>query len=88
MITEFIHDCSDYAKRRGISLVTLGLYAVSDSRLFTRLEAGGQCMPRTMDRVRDYIARNPTSGSDGSVIVDTNSATSAPTLEHPRVPMP
>jgi len=59
MIQDFITDARRYCEARGINLTTLGLYAVSDSRLFSRLEAGGQCLPRTIDRVRRYMSENP-----------------------------
>lgn len=85
MIAEFVHDCRAYAEARGISLVTLGLYAVSDSRLFSRLDNGGQCLPRTMDRVRAYMSANPV-GSDFSVISPQPAATAAQPQEHPHVP--
>lgn len=38
---------------------TFGNYAVGDARFVARLEAGGQCLPRTMARVRQYMAKHP-----------------------------
>ncbi|MEC9432137.1 MAG: hypothetical protein VYD87_04440 [Pseudomonadota bacterium] len=32
---------------------------MNDGKLFARLQSGGQCLPRTMDRVRAYMAANP-----------------------------
>lgn len=66
MLDEFLSEARVYAAARGITLTTLGLYAVADSRLFNRLESGGQCMPRTMERVREYIRKNPASNSEVS----------------------
>lgn len=59
MLDDFINDARRYARDRGITLVTLGVYAVQDSRLFRRLESGGQCLPRTIDRVRAYMTAHP-----------------------------
>lgn len=59
MIEQFITDARAYCAARGIKLVTLGRYAVDDKELFPRLLRGGQCLPRTMDRVRAYMAENP-----------------------------
>lgn len=59
MLNEFLNDARQYAAARGISLTTLGVYSVADSRLFARLLAGGQCMPRTIERVRQYMAAHP-----------------------------
>ena len=59
MIEDFLNEARIYSTARGISLTTLGVYAVSDSRLFARLEAGGECLPRTVRRVRLYMSNNP-----------------------------
>ena len=64
MLDDFLSEAREYADRRGITLTTLGLYAVADSRLFHRLENGGQCMPRTMDKVRVYIRMHPIPSSN------------------------
>ena len=65
MIEPFLSECREYCEKQGWSLATLGNYAVRDSRLFRRLEAGGQCMPRTMERVREFIAKNPAPETSG-----------------------
>ncbi len=59
MIDEFLTEARAYCKARNIKLATLGRYAVDDKEPFPRLERGGQCYPRTMDRVRAYMAENP-----------------------------
>lgn len=59
MIADLLSDARAYCAARGITLTTLGVYAVADSRLFARLEAGGECLPRTVRRVRKYMAENP-----------------------------
>lgn len=61
MIHDFIAEAEAYCAARDIKLETLGRYAVEDTRLFPRLKNGGQCLPRTMDRVRAYMAANPVS---------------------------
>lgn len=59
MITQFISEARAYCERAGIKPSTLGQYAVRDNTLFDRLESGGQCLPRTMDRVRAYMESHP-----------------------------
>lgn len=59
MIQEFLNEARAYCAARGIKLVTLGRYAVDDKELFPRLMRGGQCLPRTMERVRQYMNENP-----------------------------
>lgn len=58
MIDALLNESREYCAARGISLTTLGLYACDDSKLFARLESGGQCMPRTIERVRKYMAEH------------------------------
>lgn len=59
MIQDFINEARAYCAARGIKLATLGRYAVDDKELFPRLLRGGQCLPRTMDRVRAYMSDHP-----------------------------
>lgn len=61
MIQQFIDDAKSYCDAVGIKPSTLGQYAVADNTLFSRLESGGQCLPRTIERVRAYMAANPPS---------------------------
>ena len=55
----FLEDIAAYCDRAGIRTSTFGRLAVNDGKLFSRLQSGGQCLPRTMDRVRAYMAANP-----------------------------
>lgn len=50
-----ISDCLAYCARHGISPSTFGSYAVKDGKFLKRLMDGGQCLPRTEQRVRDFI---------------------------------
>lgn len=59
MIEDFLNECREYCRRRDIKLTTLGRYAVRDGDLFPRLERKGQCLPRTMDKVRQYMREHP-----------------------------
>lgn len=36
-----------------------GLKAVNDGKLVSRLEGGGECLPRTGAKILRYIAQNP-----------------------------
>lgn len=66
MIQDFISEAKVYCEAVGIKPSTLGQYAVSDNSLFSRLETGGQCLPRTIERVRAYMAANPPKQSDAA----------------------
>ncbi len=62
ILSQFCAEAQTYCDARGISLGTLAAYAVDDNTLFVRLSQGGQCLPRTMQKVRDYMLRNPPTG--------------------------
>ena len=59
MIDQFLTEAEAYCAQAGIKLATLGYYANSDTRLFARLQSGGECLPRTMEKVRAYMRENP-----------------------------
>lgn len=59
IIEAFVAECRSYCQERNISLASLGAYAVNDNSLFVRLEGDGQCLPRTMGKIRRYMAENP-----------------------------
>lgn len=59
MIEDFLSEAEAYCAQAGIKLATLGYYANSDTRLFSRLQSGGECLPRTMEKVRAYMRDNP-----------------------------
>ncbi len=61
MVDDLIIEAERYCEAAGIKLSTLGQYAVSDKTLFTRLIGGGTCHVRTVERVRAYMAENPTT---------------------------
>lgn len=54
-----LNEIRDYCDRVGIKPTTFGVYAAGDGKLVKRLESGGQCLPRTVERIRAYIADNP-----------------------------
>lgn len=56
---QLLADIRAYCARVGISTATFGAYALNDSGFMARLAAGGECLPRTEARVRDYIAAHP-----------------------------
>lgn len=66
MTQDFIIDAQAYCAERGIKLSTLGKYAVGDGSLFARLMAGRRCFPDTLDRVREYMRKNPPTSSGGA----------------------
>lgn len=58
-ISQLLTDASAYCEAKGIQLSTLGAYAVKDNGFFSRLQSGGEALPRTIRKVRDYMAANP-----------------------------
>lgn len=66
MFDQFISEIEAYAKARRIKASTVTFYAVGDNSLIRRLQTGGQCLPRTMDRVRNYISQNPPNEEDAA----------------------
>lgn len=56
---DLLTEIKDYCARVGIKTSTFGRYVVGDGKLVSRLEAGNQIMPRTMERVRAYMRDNP-----------------------------
>jgi len=56
---KLISEIKAYCAARGISAGTFGSYAVRDGKFMDRLERGGQCLPKTVDQVRAYMASNP-----------------------------
>jgi hypothetical protein len=59
MIKQLLSEAEAYCEAAGIKLATLGYYATNDTRLFARLQAGGECLPRTAAKVRAYMRDNP-----------------------------
>jgi hypothetical protein len=59
MIKQLLSEAEAYCGAVGIKLATLGYYATNDTRLFARLKSGGECLPRTAEKVRAYMRANP-----------------------------
>jgi hypothetical protein len=59
MIKQLLSEAEAYCGAAGIKLATLGYYATNDTRLFARLRSGGECLPRTAEKVRAYMRDNP-----------------------------
>lgn len=60
----FVQDIKTYCALRGMALTTFGKYAADDGKLLSRLESGGEILPRTERRIRDYMAANPPQQKD------------------------
>lgn len=58
-ISQLIFDATAYCEAKGIRLSTLGAYAVNDNAFFTRLQSGGEALPRTIRKVREYMEAHP-----------------------------
>lgn len=62
---EIISEIEGYAARAGLSPATVTSRAVSNSRLYERMKAGGSCSLKTAGRLRDYMAAHPPSDTKG-----------------------
>ena len=58
-MSELLALIADYCERTSTAPSTFGRRALGDPGFVARLQSGGQCLPRTMDRVRAYMAENP-----------------------------
>ena len=66
IMDKLISDIHSYCAAANISPATFGAYAVNDSKFVARIEAGGQCLPKTVDKVRHYMAANPAKKTKGA----------------------
>lgn len=47
-----------HSEKTGLGHATICQYAVKNSALYGRLKAGGECLPRTASRLREWIEAN------------------------------
>jgi hypothetical protein len=59
MMSDLISEMKSYCDRSGTAASTLGRRALGDPSFVSRLRGGGQCLPRTVERVRAYMRANP-----------------------------
>lgn len=50
-----LKDIRAFCSRAGMALTTFGLKAANDGKLVQRLEAGGECLPSTEARIRQFM---------------------------------
>jgi hypothetical protein len=53
---QLLREIKAFARESGLSTKTIGRYAVENSHLVARLEAGGEVTSATIDKVMAYIA--------------------------------
>jgi hypothetical protein len=56
---QLLTEIRTYCLARDITLATFGAYAVGDGKFCARIDAGGECLPRTAKRARAYMRDNP-----------------------------
>lgn len=56
---QLIRAIRDYAEKTGLSPSTITLRAVNNSRLYDRLERGGDCTTEIAGRLAAYMVANP-----------------------------
>ncbi|MEX0853943.1 MAG: hypothetical protein WD036_11775 [Bauldia sp.] len=61
---ELLKEVGGYCREAGLAESTFGRLAVNDGKFVSRLRDGGRITPRTLDRVRAYIAAHPAHGAN------------------------
>lgn len=56
---ELLHEIEAYCLARPMAPTVFGREAMNDPSFVNRLREGSECLPRTVRRVRQYIAENP-----------------------------
>lgn len=59
IMEKLIEEITAYCAAKGISPGTFGSYAIRDGKFFGRIAKGGECLPKTAERVRAYMRENP-----------------------------
>lgn len=55
MHTELLKEIKKFCSAVGVAKSTFGRMAVNDGKFIARLENGGQCLPSTEQKVRDFM---------------------------------
>jgi hypothetical protein len=63
MMSDLISEMKSYCDRSGTAASTLGRRALGDPSFVSRLRGGGECLPRTVEKVRAYMRANPPAAS-------------------------
>lgn len=61
---QLLAEIDAYCASAGIAPATLTTRALNDGKTYERLRAGGQCLPRTMAKIRAYMAAHPASAAE------------------------
>src|SRR5690348_1416037 len=57
--SELLREVGEYCREAGLAESTFGRLAGNDGKLIARLREGGRITPRTLERVRAYVATHP-----------------------------
>ena len=60
---ELLDEISDFCRASGLAESTFGRAAINDGKLVSRLRNGGRITTHTLDRLRQFMARNRGAGS-------------------------
>ena len=72
-VEQLLEVVGDYCREAGLAESTFGRLAVNDGKFVARLRDGGRITPRTLDRVRAYIADHPANGhAEGRSVLRRN----------------
>ena len=54
-----LKEIEEYSEAVGLKISTVCRKAINDGKFYTRIKAGGECLPSTSKRFKQYIADNP-----------------------------
>lgn len=63
---DLIAEITAFCEAQGVSKATFGKAALGDPRFVYDLEAGRQCLPRTVNRARAFIAEHAAQPAGGA----------------------
>jgi hypothetical protein len=88
MNEQILHEIGEFCRQRGLAESTFGRRAVNDGKLASRLRNGGRITTDTLDRIRNFMARNVEAGpSRRRILFDTPPPGPLPVVAPPAPPV-
>lgn len=63
---KLVSDIDDYCAKKPMSATAFGRNAMNDPGFVHRIRSGGECLPRTVERVRSFMLANPPENEETS----------------------
>ncbi len=88
MNEQILQEISEFCRQRGLAESTFGRRAVNDGKLASRLRNGGRITTDTLDRIRNFMARNVDAApSRRRVLFDAPAPSQLPIVAPPAPPV-